>query len=190
MSDLNSWEDDPAAQDDNLSRQTQQMNLNNNPQQGGSFRPAAANFQPGAQSFQPGQNFPQYGGGAGGGYPQGGYQQQQNYYPNQQGGGYGGYPQQYDNQQGGYNQYQGGFNQFGNQGGYNQGGYREYLSPYTPHLVRSRSHTFVHFSNKYILKNNHMVATSNSRQHLLPHNKRLDRPRQLRNGQQMAQQEI
>ena len=108
MSDLNSWEDDPAAQDDNLSRQAQQLNLNNNPQQG-SFRPGANSFQPGAQSFQPGQQFPQYGGG----YDQSGYQ---NYYNNQ--GGYGGSPQ-YGQQ--GYNQYsQGGYNAGYNQGGYNQ----------------------------------------------------------------------
>jgi hypothetical protein len=115
MSDLNSWEDDPAAQEDNLSRQAQQMNLNNNPQQG-SFRPGANSFQPGAQSFQPGQQFPQYGGG----YDQQGYQ---NYYNNQGGqgqgqGGYGGYPQ-YGQQ--GYNQFpQGGYNAGYNQGGYNQ----------------------------------------------------------------------
>ncbi|KIN01250.1 hypothetical protein OIDMADRAFT_103874 [Oidiodendron maius Zn] len=109
MSELNSWEDDPAAQDDNLSRQTQQMNLNNNPQQT-SFRPGASSFQPGAQSFQPGQQFPQYGRG----YDQSGYQ---NYYNPQGGqGGYGGYPQ-YGQQ--GYNQYAQGYNGY-NQGGYNQ----------------------------------------------------------------------
>jgi peptide chain release factor subunit 3 len=122
MSDLNSWEDDPAAQDDNLSRQTQQMNINSTPQQGGqggagSFRPGANSFQPGAQSFQPGQSFQQYGGG----YDQSGYQQ--GYY-NQQGGqgGYG-YPQ-YGQQQGGYQQYPqaGGYNAAYNQapGGFNQ----------------------------------------------------------------------
>jgi hypothetical protein len=111
MSDLNSWEDDPAAQEENLSRQAQQMNLNNNPQQGGSFRPGASSFQPGAQSFQPGQNFQQYGGG----YEQPGYQ---NYYNTQAGQGYG-YPQY--GQQGGYNQFpQGGYNAGYNQGGYNQ----------------------------------------------------------------------
>ncbi len=114
MSDLNSWEDDPAAQEENLSRQTQQMNLNNNPPQGGAFRPSANSFQPGAQSFQPGQNYQQYG--------QTGYQNA-NYYPQQgggQGGGqaYGGYPQY--GQQSGYNQYQqGGYNAGYNQGGYN-----------------------------------------------------------------------
>lgn len=117
MSDLNSWEDDPAAQED-LSRQTQQMNLNNTPQQqqqgGGSFRPGANSFQPGAQSFQPGQNFQQYGAFDQSGYQQGGYNQ----YP-QGGQGYG-YPQY--GQQGGYNQYtQGGYNAGYQQPGYNAG---------------------------------------------------------------------
>jgi peptide chain release factor subunit 3 len=112
MSDLNSWEDDPAAQEENLSRQAQQMNLNNTPQQSGTFRPGASSFTPGAQSFQPSQNFQQYGG-----YDQGQYQ---NYYNAQAAQGYGGYPQY--GQQGGYNQYpQGGYNQGYNQGGYNQG---------------------------------------------------------------------
>merc|ERR1711977_336864 len=109
MSDLNSGEDDPAAQED-LSRQTQQMNLNNTPQQpqpGG----GAASFRPGAHSFQPGQNFQQYGG-----YDQSGYQNQ-NFYQGGQGvQGYGGYPQY--GQQGGYN------NQYA-QGGYNAGGYQQ-----------------------------------------------------------------
>lgn len=122
MSDLNSWEDDPAAQDDNLSRQAQQVNLNNNQGGGGGFRAGANTFQPGAQSFQPGQNFPQYGGGA--------YGQQQGYqnYYNQGGQGYG-YPQ-YDGQQGGYNQYQGGYNQPYNQGGYNQYQQQQQYSSY------------------------------------------------------------
>ncbi|KAK6595845.1 eukaryotic peptide chain release factor gtp-binding subunit [Botrytis cinerea] len=108
MSDLNSWEDDPAAQEDNnLSQQTQRMNLNANPQ-ARSFQPGANSFQPGAQSFQPGQQYQQYGGG----YDQ--YGQQQNFaqYQNQ---GYGGYPQY--GQQGYNNQYQ--------QGGYNAGGYQQ-----------------------------------------------------------------
>ncbi|KAF7944014.1 hypothetical protein EAE96_010424 [Botrytis aclada] len=108
MSDLNSWEDDPAAQEDNnLSQQTQRMNLNANPQ-ARSFQPGANSFQPGAQSFQPGQQYQQYGGA----YDQ--YGQQQNFaqYQNQ---GYGGYPQY--GQQGYNNQYQ--------QGGYNAGGYQQ-----------------------------------------------------------------
>ena len=117
MSNLNSWEDDPAAQDDNLSRQAQQLDLNNQPQpQAGSFRPGANSFQPGAQSFQPGQNFQQYGGG----YDQsGGYQNQYNqggYQAQGYGGGgypqYGGQQQAYNNQQyPQYNQQQGGYNQ-------------------------------------------------------------------------------
>ncbi|KAF4630667.1 translation elongation factor 1-alpha (TEF) [Cudoniella acicularis] len=120
MSDLNSWEDDPAAQEDNnLARQTQQMNLNNNAQQGGSFRPGANSFQPGAQSFQPGQNFQQYGG-----YDQSQYQ---NYYNQQGGQGYG-YPQ-YGGQQANFNQYPqaGGYNTgYNQQGGYNQGYSQQY----------------------------------------------------------------
>ncbi|OTA54226.1 hypothetical protein K449DRAFT_439636 [Hypoxylon sp. EC38] len=108
MADLNSWEDDPAAQDDNLSRQTQQMNLNNQPQNpaAASFRPGAASFQPTAQSFQPGQG---YGGGYMPNYQQG-YYGGQNYYP------------QYGGAQGGYGQYGGqGYGNVYGQGGYNQG---------------------------------------------------------------------
>lgn len=120
MADLNSWEDDPAAQDENLSRQTQQqLNMNpQNPAAQGGFRPGAASFQPNAQSFQPGQY-----GGAGfmpqyqqqqyyqqGYYPQYGAQQQppqQSQQPQQQ--------QQNFNQ---YGQYGGGYNQGFNQQGY------------------------------------------------------------------------
>ncbi|KAI0420796.1 P-loop containing nucleoside triphosphate hydrolase protein [Xylaria grammica] len=110
MSDLNSWEDDPAAQDDNLSRQTQQqMNLNNNPAAAQTFRPGAASFQPTAHSFQPGQqaytNYNQYQ------QPQQGYYGGQNYYP--QYGQTGGYNQQYG---------QGYGNVYGQQGGYNNQG--------------------------------------------------------------------
>lgn len=100
MADLNSWEDDPAAQDDNLSRQTQQLNLGGGGQQqqgqGGSFRPGAASFQPGAASFQPGQPYgymPQY-------QPPQQYYGGQGYYPQ-----YGGPPQVYGQYgQGGYGQ--------------------------------------------------------------------------------------
>ena len=112
MSHLNSWEDDPAAQDENLSRQAQQQ-LNMNPAQAqGAFRPGVASFQPGAQSFQPGQP---YGGNFVPQYQQG--QQQQQYYQQQQG-----YYPQYGGQQG-FNQYNqqqygGGFSQ-----GYNNQGY-------------------------------------------------------------------
>lgn len=115
MSDLNSWEDDPAAQDDNLSRQTQRMNLNNNnnnsnPANAQTFRPGAASFQPTAHNFMPGQQ------AYSGGQNFYGYQQpySQNYYP------------QYDPTRG-YNQQpygQGYGNIYGQQGGYNnQGGY-------------------------------------------------------------------
>ncbi|KAF4345963.1 SUP35-eukaryotic peptide chain release factor GTP-binding subunit [Fusarium beomiforme] len=99
MATPNSWEDDPAAQDENLAQQAQQqLNMNPAPAQGG-FRPGVASFQPGAASFQPGQAY--------GGYaPQ--YQQQQYY---QQG-----YYPQYGGAQQGYNQYNQGYG-----GGYNQG---------------------------------------------------------------------
>lgn len=115
MSHLNSWEDDPAAQqDENLSRQAQQQ-LNVNPAQAqGGFRPGIASFQPGAQSFQPGQPYAGYA-------PQ--YQQQQHQYQQQ------GYYPQYSQQQGynnQYSQYGGGFSQ-----GYNQGyGSTAYNSPH------------------------------------------------------------
>jgi peptide chain release factor subunit 3 len=114
MSDLNSWEDDPAAQDDNLSRQAQQLNINQqNPAQQpvGSFRANAAAFQPTAQTFQPSQNF------ASGFNPQ--YQQQQQYY-----------------QQGYYPQYGGqpAFNQYGQGYGnvYGQGYNQQYGSALLP----------------------------------------------------------
>ncbi|KAI1141785.1 P-loop containing nucleoside triphosphate hydrolase protein [Hypoxylon sp. FL0543] len=120
MADLNSWEDDPAAQDDNLSRQTQQMNLNNQPQNpaAASFRPGAASFQPTAQSFQPGQG---YGGGYAPNYQQG-YYGGQNYYP------------QYGGAQGGYGQYGGqGYGNVYGQGGYNQGyGQQQYAQYQQP----------------------------------------------------------
>ncbi|KAF5130196.1 Eukaryotic peptide chain release factor GTP-binding subunit [Metarhizium anisopliae] len=116
MSNLNSWEDDPAAQDENLSRRAQQqLNVNAGQGQGG-FRPGAASFQPGAQSFQPGQPY-------GGGFSNQ-YQQQQQYYQQ-------GYYPQYGQQQG-FNQYnQGGYGGNFSQG-YNQGyggGYPQYGQP-------------------------------------------------------------
>lgn len=108
MSGLDSWEDDPAVQDDNLSRQTQQ-NLNINGQAGrlNTFTPSANTFQPGAQSFQPGQQYQQ----------QGGYGQQQQYgqfYNQQQQ--YGGAYPQYGQQS--YSQYNPGY---GQQSSFNQG---------------------------------------------------------------------
>ena len=102
MSGLDSWEDDPAAQDDNLSKQTQQnLNLNG---QARTFQPGAASFQPSAQSFQPSQGYQQYGGG--------GYNQYSQYY--NQGQQYGGGPAGGGN----YPQYgQQGYGQgYGNQG--------------------------------------------------------------------------
>lgn len=108
MSGLDSWEDDPAAQDDSLSRQTQQnLNINGQAGRSTSFTPNANTFQPGAQSFQPGQPYQQHGGF--------GQQQQygQNYYQQQQ---YGGAYPQYGQQS--YNQYNQGY---GQQSNYNQG---------------------------------------------------------------------
>ncbi|KAI9767384.1 MAG: translation termination factor GTPase eRF3 [Geoglossum umbratile] len=129
MSDLNSWEDDPAAQaDDNLARQTQRsLNVNERqttqPAQSGAFRPDANSFNPGSQSFVP-QN-QQYAQQYAAGYGQsqyGYYNQQQPYYPQYGQGGYphygqggyggagygqaGGYGEAYGHQYGGYNQQQ------------------------------------------------------------------------------------
>ncbi|KAL9009903.1 MAG: hypothetical protein Q9173_005111 [Seirophora scorigena] len=61
MSGLDSWEDDPAAQEEDLTRRTQQ-NLHISQQNGQSiqFTPQARSFQPGAQAFQPGQPYQQY----------------------------------------------------------------------------------------------------------------------------------
>lgn len=101
MSNLNSWEDDPAAQDENLAQQAQQQ-LNVNPAASqGSFRPGAASFQPTAQTFQPGQAF----GGGYGQYQQQYYQQPQGFYPQYGAGqGFDQYNQQYQNYGGGHNQ--------------------------------------------------------------------------------------
>lgn len=112
------WEDDPAAQDDNLARQTQQqMNIGNQQAQG-SFRVGAPSFQPTAQTFSPG-GF----GGAGAGYgapqyqqPYYGQQQQQQAYGHPYGGqqGYGQYAQ-------GQGQAQAGYGGVYGQAGYGQG---------------------------------------------------------------------
>ncbi|KAH0536231.1 translation termination factor GTPase eRF3 [Glutinoglossum americanum] len=123
MSDLNSWEDDPAAQaDDNLARQTQRsLNVSERQTaQSNTFRPDANSFNPGSQSFVP-QNqpyTPQYGAG----YDQsqyGYYNQQQAYYPQY---GQGGYPQYKQGSYGGAGYGQGGYGEaYGHQyGGYNQ----------------------------------------------------------------------
>ena len=104
MSGLDSWEDDPSAQDDEMSRQTQQ-NLNINGQTGRptNFTPNASTFHPGAQSFQPGQQ----------------YQQHQSYGQNQQ---YGQFYNQHQQYGGGYPQYYNQYNQgYGQQSSFNQG---------------------------------------------------------------------
>jgi len=99
----------PESWEDELSRQTEGVNLNAQSRAqapsftpgAASFTPGAASFTPGANAFVPGQQFQQY--GAGYGYPQygqqayGGYQQ-----PQQQA--YGQYAA-YGQQPGGYNQY-------------------------------------------------------------------------------------
>ncbi|KAG6009706.1 translation termination factor GTPase eRF3 [Claviceps maximensis] len=104
MSNLNSWEDDPSAQDENLSRRAQQqLNMNPGQQTQGGFRPNVASFQPTAQSFQPGQAY-------GGGFPNQYQYQQQQYYQQ----GY--YPQYGGAQQQGFSQYAQGYG-----GGFNQG---------------------------------------------------------------------
>ncbi|RYP65685.1 hypothetical protein DL771_008184 [Monosporascus sp. 5C6A] len=127
MADLNSWEEDPAAQDDNLSRQTQQMNLNNQPQQPGTFRPGASTFHPGAQSFQPGAQSFQPGQPYGGGFaPQ--YYGGQGYYP------------QYGGGQGGYDQYGQGYGAvYGQQGGYNNQGYNQGYGQYPQYQQQQRT---------------------------------------------------
>jgi peptide chain release factor subunit 3 len=114
MSDLNSWEDSPdAQQDQDLSRQAQQsLNMRGQQQQPqqqqqrGGFQPGMGSFTPGAASFNPGQAFFN---------PNQGYGQQQ----------YGGYGQQY----GQYGQQQL-YNQYGNQAygqqGYGQQQYSQY----------------------------------------------------------------
>jgi len=104
-----SWED-AAAQDEQLSRQAQNMNINAN---ANTFRPGASSFQPGATSFQPGQQFPQYGQQQYGGY---GGQQYTQFPQYGQQGGYQQYPQYQQQQYGGQQQ----FNQGGQVPQYNQ----------------------------------------------------------------------
>ncbi|PNS15089.1 Eukaryotic peptide chain release factor GTP-binding subunit [Sphaceloma murrayae] len=118
MSDLNSWEDSPDAQDNDLARQAQQR-LNMGQQ---NFVPGANTFTPGASTFQPGQQYQQYGQYGQQGYGQQGYGQYQQYgqqgYGQYQQQGYGqnyqqygqqvygqqGYGQQYNQSYGGYGQ--------------------------------------------------------------------------------------
>ncbi|TQS35962.1 hypothetical protein Golomagni_03601 [Golovinomyces magnicellulatus] len=99
MSELNSWEDDPAAQDDNISRQTQQLNLNNQLRTStGRLRQGAVPLQPDSQPFQPAQNFQPYN-----------VDSYQNYHGQYAGQSFNGYAPQYAPQNS-YNQYpQGGF---------------------------------------------------------------------------------
>jgi len=109
MSGLDSWEDDPAAQDENLSQQTQRnLNIHAQTGRGNTFTPQASAFQPGAQSFQPGQQYQQYGG------HEQSQQYGQHYNPQQQ---YGGAYPQYGQQN--YNTYNQGYNQ--QPQAYNQG---------------------------------------------------------------------
>ncbi|KAL8833767.1 MAG: hypothetical protein Q9170_004100 [Blastenia crenularia] len=62
MSGLDSWEDDPAAQEEDLNRKTQQnLHINQQNGQGIQYTPQAKSFQPEAQSFQPGRPYQQYG---------------------------------------------------------------------------------------------------------------------------------
>ncbi|KAL8945978.1 MAG: hypothetical protein Q9222_007563 [Ikaeria aurantiellina] len=119
MSGLDSWEDDPAAQDEDLSRKTQQnLHINQQNGQGIQFTPQARSFQPGAQAFQPGQQYQQYN-------------------PSQQ-------PQQYDQQynhqqlygaqyNSGYGQYNQGYGQgYGQQLGYGQQPFQQRPQQQTP----------------------------------------------------------
>jgi len=96
---FDSWED-AAAQDEDLSRQTQQnLNINAN-----TFRPGAASFQPGATSFQPGQPYQSNGYQQPYGYGQQQQQQFNQYAQYQQQQTYNQYPQYQQQQQPNYNQ--------------------------------------------------------------------------------------
>ncbi|CAI7622376.1 unnamed protein product [Penicillium pancosmium] len=111
----------PDSWEDELSRQTEGVNLNAQRAQAqaptftpgaASFQPGAASFTPGANSFVPGQQFQQY--GAGYGYPQ--YGQQQQAY---------GYQQPQQPQQQAYGQYAA----YGQQPGAGAGaGYNQYYN--------------------------------------------------------------
>ncbi|KIW73805.1 hypothetical protein PV04_01895 [Phialophora macrospora] len=101
---FDSWED-AANQEEDLSRRTQNVNINAN-----TFRPGANSFQPGAASFQPGEQYQQNG------YQNYGYGQQQ---------GYNQYPQYGQQQYNQYGQYQQQQQQNYNQG-YNSGQFAAY----------------------------------------------------------------
>ncbi|KAL8690878.1 MAG: hypothetical protein Q9218_003771 [Villophora microphyllina] len=128
MSAPDSWEDDPAAQDEDLSRKTQQnLHIDQQNGQGIQFTPQARSFQPGAQTFQPGQPYQQYN-----------PSYQYNQYYNTQ---YSGHPQQ--QQQQGYGQYNQGFGQnYGQQTGYAQQGYQsqqpQYQQPMKTPIIAKR----------------------------------------------------
>lgn len=125
MSNLNSWEDDPAAQEENLAQQAQQMNLGNQGRAQPSFHPGAAAFSPGAAAFQPGQSY-----GAGYGTPQ----YQQGYYGGQQQA-YGQFSQ-YGGQQQAYGQY--GQTGYGNIYGQGQSSQVYGTLPKLPHTYKNR----------------------------------------------------
>ncbi|KAJ9640525.1 translation termination factor GTPase eRF3 [Coniosporium apollinis] len=126
MADLNSWEDDKDAQDDNLAQQARNLNLGS--ARANTFQPGANSFQPGAHAFTPGQQYQSYGQyQQPGGYPQyaqQGYGQYQQYAPQ----GYAQYGQA-GYGQGGYGQQ--GYDQYGQQqyGGYQQQGYQQPQQP-------------------------------------------------------------
>ena len=142
MSGLDSWEDDPAAQDETLSRQTQQnLNIGAHNGQGHNLTPTANSFQPNAQPFQPQQQYQQYGQydqsqqydsryynqqpQYGGAYPQYG---QQNYgqYSNQGYGQQNGYGQNFGMQQ----------NQFQQRQGYQQPSSQPQVPSRTPGILK------------------------------------------------------
>ena len=108
MSGLDSWEDDPAAQEETLAQQTQQnLNIKGQQGRGSNLTANAQTFRPGAPSFQPGQPFQQN--------SDYGSSQYYGQYYNQQQPQYGGQPQQYGQQD--YAQYNQGY---GSQHGYQQ----------------------------------------------------------------------
>lgn len=114
MSGLDSWEDDPAAQDEELTRKTQQnLHIHQQNGQGIQYTPQARSFQPGAQSFQPGQPYQQYN------HHQAPQQYDQYYNAQRSAPDYPSYPPQ------GYGQYNHGYGQgYGQQGNYSQSGYQ------------------------------------------------------------------
>ena len=137
MAGLESWEDDPTAQDDDLGKRVNQsLNLNSTQNtQSSNFTPNATTFQPGAQSFEPGQPYQQY--GTYNQAPQYGqyYGQQQQYS--------GGFPQYGQQPYGQYNQqYNQGYGQHtygGQQGGYAQPQQHGYQHQYQPQQNQQQS---------------------------------------------------